>query len=192
MSNLRTFKTSQENNYSSDHTNQQKSKTYFNTVRDLAVNGIQEKTTGGRYNSSFYITAKDSACANRCLAGASSYETLLDVTKGSYLCSPCDTSLNFNYEMYESPYIVVNQGQTADGAASTAPIFTEDSSVNVVDGSFNYFYSACEGEKTFVGNYAVDLCNNNIATDAPGMAGTLMHRNETLQGFQFPTRIGFQ
>ena len=80
----RCFSNPTESKSSSDYTRTTKQKTIYNDI----VNQVEAQTNFIKSDGMNYH--KDFGLHNNCLAFAKSYELLLDVTKGKYLCSPTE------------------------------------------------------------------------------------------------------
>ena len=84
------FKSLNEDLNSGQHISRKKSKTIYNGAVNLANNGgvYHKKTSLGQNRGTYVGDVNISRDGNKCLIGATSYDTLLSVTNGKYLEQP--------------------------------------------------------------------------------------------------------
>ena len=172
----RCFSSPNESESSSDYTRTTKQKTIFNDViKQVQGQTNFIKSNGVNYNENFGLH-------NNCLAFAKSYDLLLDVTKGRYLCSPVEdpnwvSNEAWSAGLYSVDYSANNVNVVVDTSYNAGNgnriIFPMTQSADVadiswnglypgviVDPSYNIFYNQCNDQNNWR-KKLVDMSFNN-------------------------------
>ena len=197
----RCFSSPNESETSSDYTKTTKQKTiYTDIVKQVQSQTNFIKSNGVNYNENFGLH-------NNCLAFAKSYDLLLDVTKGKYLCSPTEdpnwvSNESWSAGLYSVDYsangvnVVVDTSYNAGNGnhvifPMTQPAFLADISWNglypgvIVDPSYNIFYNECNDQNNWR-KKLVDMSFNNTNYYIQSK-----QQSEQLYGMYYPSNVSF-
>lgn len=225
MDRRRTFETSVKNTYASDYINNKKAKVKFagtsNLARTVAAQGgmLPLRTPSGHlkpyqgtYGFSSTTLVQGAPPSSYCLNQSRSYSDYLDITKGKYLLTPPNPTLeklqlnqvNAANQIYSGTYLkqnyigvaettIFNNGATGATGATGAvnriiynPL-TNNSQHIIVDPNYDLFYNptSCliNKNKVFLNNITL-LQDNNSQT----YIDRIMN-NELLNGFCYPSKF---
>ncbi len=209
----RVFSTPNQNLYSSDYIQFKKSKIKYKATVDLAKTMTENggslpmttnnviKTYKGPYKfSSTFLPNNPNG--TYCLNQSTSYEDLLDITKGKYLLTPPPLDIpalnknNINIsQLFNGPFIDSTfQGVGLQMVVSPAPdantlLYNVDTSYNqliYVDPTYSLFYNTREQCYTSLFNFNYITLNNSYLAF---MAMKKIQNKNVLNGFHYPMKF---